>query len=336
MARPAKQALERIPITLLTGFLGSGKTTLLQGLLSQPEMARTALVVNEFGEISIDHLLLARSSDNIVELANGCLCCEVRHDLVQTLFGLFAGARNGNIPAFDRVIIETTGLAEPASILQMLALEEPVARRYSLNGVVTVVDILNGNATLDRHPTAVNQVATADLIVLTKEDLVDAGSLSRLGERIAQLNPDCERLQVRFGKLPAERILGLAKARGLWTDRLTATPHSHNHALSCSWTFTEAITQGALKRWLDRIRELKGYNLLRLKALLNIEGRPLAVHAAQLFLHPPEILDSWPAGDRRSHIVVILHSDDTRFEEAMQLLQSRVIDSPELECFNTD
>ena len=178
-----------IPVTLLTGFLGSGKTTVLNHVLKQPEMAATAVIVNEFGEIGIDHLLVEKASDDVVLLNSGCLCCTVRGDIVDTLLNLFVGRAGGKIPHFNRVVIETTGLADPAPILHTLISDPLIAARYTLDGVVTTVDAVNGAGTLDRQPEAVKQAAVADRLLLTKTDLADPGATAALKARLAALNP---------------------------------------------------------------------------------------------------------------------------------------------------
>ena len=174
-----------VPVSLLTGFLGSGKTTLLNRLLKEPALADTAVVINEFGEVAIDHLLVERASDGVIELSDGCVCCTVRGELVDTLLDL---ARR--MPALKRVIVETTGLADPAPVLQSLMAHPGLLDLFRLDGVIATVDAVNGDATLDRHEEAVRQVAMADRIVLTKSDLAEAdGSIEPLRGRLRQLNP---------------------------------------------------------------------------------------------------------------------------------------------------
>ena len=177
-----------IPATLLTGFLGSGKTTVLNHVLKQPGMAATAVIVNEFGEIGLDHLLVERSTEDVVLLNSGCLCCTVRNDIVDTLTSLFVDRANGKVPWFTRVVIETTGLADPAPILHTLMTEPIVAARYMLDGVVTTVDAVNGATTLDRQPEAVKQAAVADRLLLTKTDLSPPALRQALEARLAALN----------------------------------------------------------------------------------------------------------------------------------------------------
>jgi G3E family GTPase len=173
-----------IPVTLLTGFLGSGKTTVLNHVLKQPEMAATAVIVNEFGEIGLDHLLVERSSEDVVLLNSGCLCCTVRGDIVDTLTNLFVDRVKGKVPFFTRVAIETTGLADPAPILHTLMTDPIVAARYMLDGVVTTVDAVNGAGTLDRQPEAVKQAAVADRLLLTKTDLAESAARQQVEGRL--------------------------------------------------------------------------------------------------------------------------------------------------------
>src|SRR5437879_5275907 len=198
-----------IPVTLLTGFLGSGKTTVLNHVLKQPGMAATAVIVNEFGEIGLDHLLVERSSEDVVLLNSGCLCCTVRSDIVDTLTNLFVDRVKGKIPFFARVAIETTGLADPAPILHTLMTEPIVSARYMLDGVVTTVDVVNGAATLDRQPEAVKQVAVADRLLVTKTDLSGPPGRRELEARLNALNPTAPVIAVAQGAVDPARLFNL-------------------------------------------------------------------------------------------------------------------------------
>src|ERR1700694_4406276 len=198
-----------IPVTVLTGFLGSGKTTVLNHVLQHPGMAATAVIVNEFGEIGLDHLLVERSSEDVVLLNSGCLCCTVRGDIVDTLTNLFVDRVKGKVPHFTRVAIETTGLADPAPILHTLMTDPIVAARYMLDGVVATVDAVNGAATLDRQPEAVKQAAVADRLLVTKADLAPPRAGAPLDARLAALNPGADRLLVAQGAVDPARLFGI-------------------------------------------------------------------------------------------------------------------------------
>src|SRR5271165_7122617 len=198
-----------IPVTLLTGFLGSGKTTVLNHVLKQPGMAEIAVIVNEFGEIGIDHLLVESATDDVVLLNSGCLCCTVRGDIVDTLLNLFVGRANGKVPHFSRVVIETTGLADPAPILHTLISDPLIAGRYTLDGVVATVDAVNGGATLDRQLEAVKQAAVADRLLLTKTDLAEPEARQRFEARLAALNPSAPIIPVAQGVVDPALLFNL-------------------------------------------------------------------------------------------------------------------------------
>jgi G3E family GTPase len=208
MSNTQTAAEERIPVTVLTGFLGSGKTTLLNKLLRRPELADTAVIINEFGEIGLDHLLVEKSDDEgMVTLNSGCLCCTVRGDLVRTMSELFLKRAKGEVSNFKRMVVETTGLADPAPILHTLMTDPLLATRYRLDGVVTTVDGVNGASTLDNHEEAIKQAAVADRLLLTKVDLADAPKLSELKHRLAHLNPGAEAVAISDGEIEPDQIL---------------------------------------------------------------------------------------------------------------------------------
>jgi G3E family GTPase len=307
---------ETTPVTVLTGFLGAGKTTVLNHLLRQPELARTAVLVNEFGEIGIDHLLVEKLDENTVLLNAGCLCCTVRGDLTRVLREMLPRARRDEI---GRIIIETTGLAEPAPILATLMTDPVVASAYRLDGVVTVIDAVGGLTNLAERPEALRQVAVADRIVLTKTDLADPGSLLA---RIDALNPGAPVITARHGAVDPATILhaGLFNPASKIPDVagwLQAEAHAHHHhdhderITSFCLTFDRPLHWQGVGMWLELLIQTRGKDLLRIKGILNLQGqdRPVAIHAVQHVLHPPALLSGWPEGDPRTSRIVFITQD---------------------------
>jgi G3E family GTPase len=312
---------------VLTGFLGAGKTTLLNRWLRDPALADTVVIVNEFGEIGLDHLLIETISEDMVLLGAGCLCCTVRGDLIATLEDLLRQRDNGRITPFRRVVIETTGLADPAPILHALIYHPYLVLRYRLQAVVTVVDAVHGAATLDAHPEAVRQAAVADRLVLTKADL--AGDTAALRQRLAALNPAAPILPV---DTPAEDLLGgLFGLAGkgedvqawLGADALmdeTAEGRDvnrHDAAIrAVCLTSDKPVPRPAFEMFLDLLRSGHGPKILRLKgivALADDPDRPLVVHGVQHVVHAPMTLPAWPDPDHTSRVVVILSELDPAF-----------------------
>ena len=331
------------PVTVLTGFLGSGKTTTLSRLLKAPEFAGTVAIINEFGEIGLDHLLIETSEERLALLDNGCVCCTVRDDLIETLLRLVARAEAGELPDFRRVVIETTGLADPAPILHALMAEPRLADAYRIDGVVATVDAVNGLATLNAHKQAISQAAIADRLLVTKADLIDeAAALTPLLARLAALNPTATVILSREGDAPPAALVGvgLEASRGRDTDvvrwferaaRLTSRPRlrAEDHDAACAGaccadigdepshgedisTFSividEPVAWGAFKQWLEYLAMLKGEDLLRFKGLIHITERPdtpIVVHGVQHIFHPPRELAAWPGSDRRTRLVFI-------------------------------
>ncbi len=315
-------APERAPVSVITGYLGSGKTTLLNRLLQDPGMARAAVIVNEFGEIGLDHLLVATPNENTVLLASGCICCTVRGDLVDTLRDLDRRRRDGSLSPFDRVLIETTGLADPVPILQTLITDEAVAPLYRLDGVVTLADAVHGVHSLDEHAEAVKQAAIADRLLITKCDLADEETVAELERRLAGVNPGARRFRVAHGEIAPREIFGAALdsasaadgvARWLGHDAFAAAEagsgRDHHHPggriRSYSFRIDRPVTRAGLMVWLNLLASLRGANLLRVKGLVNVEGAPLAVHAVQTVIDEPVELPRWPDDDRRSRLVFI-------------------------------
>ena len=322
-----------IPVAVLTGFLGSGKTTLLARLLRTPQFSRTAVIVNEFGEVGLDHDLIESSEESIVELQTGCLCCTIRGDLVLTLEDLLARRDAGAVAPFNRIVIETSGLADPAPILHALMGDGGLARRLTLAGVVTTVDALNGLGTLARQPESVKQVAVADRLLVTKTDLVGSGNeTDGLAARLAAINPAAEVLRASFGDVDPERLfdLGLETAARkrpdlhawLSVDALAHHPSSaHDTEISCFAIVRAApIRAVALTLLLEILAEHCGADLLRLKGLVNITEcpeRPAVIHGVQHVFHPPAWLERWPSPDRRSRLVFITRGIPQAWVEAV-------------------
>lgn len=325
-----------IPVDVLTGFLGSGKTTVLRHLLARPELADTAVIVNEFGEVGLDHVLLETSSEDMVLLDSGCLCCTIRGDLSRTLHDLFRRAEAGEIPRFRRVAVETTGLADPAPILHLLMNEPSLAGRVRLDSVIATLDGLFGEATLDRHPEALKQAAVADRLLITKTDLAEAAALDALEARLAALNPAAERLRIAQGGVDPASVFGAGLfdparktpevARWLATEAYADETHAHHrhgdhghdpnrHDQSIRafvLTRDEPIDWERLNSWVDMILGLHGRDILRVKGILNVEGarKPVVIHGVQHLFHPAVALEAWPDEDRRSKIVLIVRDLD--------------------------
>jgi G3E family GTPase len=294
----------RLPVIAVTGFLGAGKTTLIRALLDKPEGANTAVVVNEYGEVGIDHTLLRSSSDVTVLLGNGCLCCNVRTDLQETLRGLFADRARGAVPSFERVVIETSGLADPGPVLQTFATDRALGREFHLQALVTVVDAVNGERNLEQMPEARKQAALADRIVITKSDLADAAATGRLFDRLALLNP-APAVTAIDGEVPPSFLLDepVSPRRGF---ELGGAEHSHG-LCSFSLMFLEALSWPSFEQAMAVLTALRGPDLLRVKGLLAVaECRgPVVVHYVQHVAHPPVELEDWPDGDRRSRLMFV-------------------------------
>lgn len=329
-----------IPVSIVTGFLGSGKTTLLNRLLKDPTLKDTAVIINEFGDVGIDHLLVEQSSDGIIELSDGCLCCTVRGELVDTLADLIDRLQSGKIKALSRVVIETTGLADPAPVLAAIMGHPALVQAFRIDGVVTVVDAVNGAATLDNHLEAVKQVAVADRIVLTKTDLAPAGA--ELVARLKRLNPGAQVLVA----VDAPSVVSLFNC-GLY-DPATKTAdvsrwlneeayrdraherheiehhgqhdhdgHDHHHhdvnrhdkSISAfTLIHDRPIPMASVQMFLELLQSAHGERLLRMKGIICLAEdpmRPLVIHGVQMIMHPPVRLKAWQNDDHRTRLVMI-------------------------------
>jgi G3E family GTPase len=336
-SRPRGPA-EPIPLTIVTGFLGSGKTTLLNALLRDPALRETAVLVNEAGEIGLDHLFYEVVDGDTMLLAGGCLCCSVRGDLVTALENILRGIDNGKTVSFRRVVIETTGLADPASVLHVVMAHPYLVRRFRLDGLVTTVDAVNGNGTLDRHQEAVKQAAMADRIVLTKTDMAAASDMELLRARLKTLNPGAVILDAAKGEAKAAALLnaGLYDSerkipdvkRWLAEAAVEEAEHGHHHhdgehehhhhhhddkIRTFSLASEKPIPFSTIEMFLDLLRATHGPKLLRLKGIVQLAEepeQPLVLHVVQHIVHPPVRLPAWPDEDRRSRLVCVTYDLD--------------------------
>ena len=302
----------RLPVTVLTGFLGAGKSTLLNRWLHQPDAQDTLVIINEFGEIGLDHQLVAHQLEQamVVELSNGCLCCQLRTDLKKTLKDIhWRFSRNG-VRQFKRVVIETSGMADPAPVLHTLMTDTYVAAAYQLDGVVTLVDGVLGMHTLAQHPEAMKQVQLADRLLVSKADIADVAELSRLQAYLHQVNPAAQvvLLDPAVLAMTPDLLFGMRPETGFphWLSVLHV-PVLHGGEVTSLSLELKPIPRQDFMQWLELLRDYQDAGLLRLKGLFFIEGEhaPVAVHRVQHILHEPEALPQWQGSDRYGRLVLI-------------------------------
>lgn len=329
---------EPLAVSVLTGFLGSGKTTLLRHLLADPAMEETAVIVNEFGEIGLDHLLVEQATEDTVLLNSGCLCCTVRGDLIAGMRDLYKRRVKREVPAFQRLVIETTGLADPAPILQTIMSDPLLADRFRLDGVIVTVDAAAGAATLDRHIESVKQAAVADRLLLTKSDLAAPADLEALERRLRELNPAAPIQHVVQGEIAPALLFnaGLYDPTTKTTDvqrwlKAEAYDNNHDHRhhdhdpghhdpghhdpnrhddsiRAFCLTYDRPLDWDRFNAWVEMLITLYGADILRIKGLLNVTGaaEPIVIHGVQHVFHPPVRLAAWPDDERRSRLVFIV------------------------------
>jgi G3E family GTPase len=322
-----------IPITLLTGYLGSGKTTLLRHLLAHPHLQDTAVLVNEFGEIALDHQLLYGAAESIVLMDRGCLCCALRSDLADQLDELYSKRARAEIPRFKRVVIETSGLADPAPILQTLVSEPMLAALYRLDGVVGTVDGEHGDRELDEHFESVKQAALADRIVITKEDRAGMESMDALESRLRLLNPAAPILRAANGAIEPEAVLdtGIYDAQGKLesVERWLMSRRYRPAAMTPAWpaiaakrhddrvrsfsiVYDRPVSGNRLWQGLEALIEASGESIMRVKGIVNVldQDKPRVIHIVQHVLYPVTTLPAWPDSDHRTRLVFIVRDLD--------------------------
>lgn len=302
-----------IPITVVTGFLGSGKTTLLSRVLTDPSMKNTAVLVNEFGEVGLDHHLLRQVDERTMLLGNGCVCCTMREDLVEALIEILGMEERGEILSLDRVVIETTGLADPGPILYTIVSDPVLQHHFSVDLVIDTVDAVNGNLQLSRNSESLKQVAASDKIVVTKTDIAEPGTVKRLISQLGTINPSAQVIEAAFGEISVKEIVGghgnpvktVAKPEPERVGEHNGLEDTHSIAL----TFDGAVDWTAFGIWLSMLLSSRGEEVLRVKGLVDVGSPgPVVINGVQHTIHPPNHLQEWPDENRNSRIIFIMKS----------------------------
>ncbi len=323
---------EQTPINIITGFLGSGKTTLLKGLLTAPDLSDTAVLINEFGAVGLDHELVQSVTENTLLLDNGCLCCAIRDDLQGALRDLLSQRQSGAIPHFKRVVIETSGLADPAPIAYTLLAEPVLQHHFRLGGIIATVDGVNGMVQLQRFPESVKQVAVADRLIVTKTDLTAPEQLLALHTSLRRLNKSAPIREVAEGEIQPAALLtddmyddaGRQREVQQWLEAEPgdgALDHDHaDQVHSFALTFDTPLDWTAFGIWMTMLLHSHGDNVLRIKGLLNVAGvpTPVLINGVQHIVHPPAHLPAWPSSDHRSRIIFIVREiEQARIEASL-------------------
>ena len=350
----------RIPVTLLTGFLGAGKTTLLNTMIRDPNAGRIAVIMNEFGDVGLDHDLIEAATEETILLESGCLCCSIRGDLATTLSSLMERKKQGAL-AFDRVVIETTGIADPGPVLHTLVVSPSIAPDYRMDGVITLADCATGPDTLDQHLEAVHQIAIADAPILTKTDLVSDDPLCTFEARVQAINPDAPRIKAAHGRVPLTALFGLSAMRSgakhddilKWLGQTVGSvsqddpaaahihdshDHDHHHdhhdgrITSASIQVYTPIAASVFDFWLDMLIALKGPDILRMKGIVHVEDmdKPFVFHGVQHIFDRPVPLETWEDGPAISRIVVIARDmTEAELHESLKVLRMQPKDTEE-------
>ena len=332
----------RIPVNVLTGFLGSGKTSLLNRLLRDPLFNNCAVLINEFGDIGIDHHLVDGVDGDMVLLQSGCICCTIRGDLATAMRDLYDRRERGEIPAFVRLVIETTGLADPVPVLSTVMYDRVLQHHFRVGNVVTTVDAVNGAANLGQYPECQKQVAVADRLVITKLDIADAAQTPALCAQLAQVNPSAPCLALDAVQLDVRNLLGVdafdmaskSDEVAQWlqatrqrnylslgsTGAQGANANVHRDIVAFALDLPEAVDWTVFSVWLSLLIHAHGVQILRVKGLLNVEGSdaPVVVHGVQQLVHPPSHLERWPTDDHSSRLVFIVRGlEPQRIQESL-------------------
>ena len=314
------------PLFIVTGFLGSGKTTLLNRMLRHPSLKDAAVLVNEFGDVGLDHFLVEKMDENTVLLESGCLCCTIRDDLKDAIIELNSKRERGEVPYYKRMIIETTGLADPSPIIFTLNSDIIIKHHYRLGSIITTVDAVNGLKQMKRHAESVKQASVADRIVISKTDIAEKADTERLRAKLERLNPSAELIEAVDGDVDVKKLLradiydartkGAEVRRWLAAEEKNDSAHHHSHDVNrhdehiCTFTLTfdDALDWTAFGIWLTMLLHAHGEKVLRVKGILNVKGveAPVVINGVQHVVHPPMHLKAWPDDDRRSRIVFIV------------------------------